>query len=281
MTPQVLTIRVSCKKQLLYNIAVAAMLLWSGTYLPLLSTRANAQTTAAALPSFEVASIKPNHSGSGNSGTNWQNASFTAENVTTMQLLASAFHVHDYQVVNAPKWVNDTKYDVAAKSDAAVQDISAKEQQKLFELRLQALLAERCKLRFHREIKTLPVYELITAKSGPRLHESAAEDSGTSSNDKQFKATAITMEQLAESLSGHFSRTVLDKTGLTGKYDFTLNYASDQDQAAPGYGQNAAQPDAGPSIFTAMQDQLGLKLVAAKGPVEVIVIDSIESPSPN
>lgn len=280
MTPQIPATRAHREKQPLRTVAV--ILLASSSYLPLHLPQANAQITAAPSPSFEVASIKPDHSGTGNMSMGWRNSTFTAENAAVMQLLEDAFHVHNYQVVNAPKWVIDTHYDVVAKADDTAQALSPEVQQKQIRLMLQALLSERCKLRFHRETKNLPVYELVPAKSGPKLHEaSAGENFGANSSDTQLKATAITMEQMAEQLSGQFNRTVLDKTGLTGKYDFTVNYAPDQDQAAPGYGQNAAQPDAGPSIFTAVQDQLGLKLVAAKGPVEVIIIDSIEPPSPN
>ena len=245
------------------------------------TTKTSAQTADAPLPSFEVASIRPAHSGSVGMSIGWQPGRFNAQNASVKTLVLSAFHIHDYQVLDAPGWVGNNRYDVDATFDET-QKLSPEKTQKQLGSMMQSMLVDRCKLKFHRTTKGLPIYELTPAKGGPKLQEAKPDEySGTSSSDTFLKVTATTMPQLAEQLSAHFNRTVVDKTGLTGKYDFTLHYAPDHDEPAPGYGPGAAQPDSGPSIFSAIQDQLGLKLVAGKGPVEMIVIDHIEPPSPN
>jgi uncharacterized protein (TIGR03435 family) len=162
-------------------------------------------------------------------------------------------------------------------------------------LRLLSLLTDRFKLKVHRITKELPVYELVVAKNDPKLQPTKeAHDSrnrGMHIRDGRMTATALSMESLAANLSGQTSRVVIDKTGLTGHYDFTLNWTPDQRRSDPlASGESSPGPRGnsvddgganGPSIFTALQEQLGLKLVPQKGPVEILVIDHIEKPSPN
>ena len=211
----------------------------------------------------------------------WRTARFNAENASIKMLVLNAFRIHGYQLVGAPGWADNDKYDVNATMDETSK-LPAEQQGKQISLMVQSLLIERCKFKFHRTTKDLSTYDLVLAKSGPRLQDAKPDERFSSmGSDTQLKVTGATMAQLAQQLSAQLNRTVLDKTGLAGRYDFTLHYAPDHDEPAPGYGQGAAQPDAGPSIFSAIQDQIGLKLVAAKGPVEMIVIDHIEPPSPN
>lgn len=137
-------------------------------------------------------------------------------------------------------------------------------------LMLQTLLADRFRLVLHRETKQLPVYELIVAKGGPKLKESA-EDASTflHTDAKSITAAKVAMPMFVKLLSQQMGRSVLDKTGLSENYDFKLEWTPDE-----------ANGD-GPSIFTAIQEQLGLKLEPSKGPVEVLVIDHAEKPSEN
>ncbi len=265
-------------------VATAMVVIAVPVALGLLSARrVSAQAASAPLPSFEVASIRPAHSGQNGMSIGWQPSRFNAQHTPLKNLVEDAFGVHDYQVLGAPGWLDRDRYDVDAKIDEPQHFPADPEREgRKVSLMVQSMLIDRCKLKFHRTTKELPIYQLVLAKGGPRLQEAKSnKEFSTSNSDTQLKVTGATMPQLAEQLSAQLNRTVLDKTGLAGKYDFTLNYAPDHDQPAPGYGQGAAQPDAGPSIFSAIQDQIGLKLVAGKGPVEMIVIDHIEPPSPN
>ncbi len=273
------------RKLMLFTICVstAAVPIVSGL---VASTKADAQSASAEdgpLPSFEVASIKPDHSGNTNMSIGWQPSRFNAQHTAMKSLVWDAFRVHDYQVLGAPGWLDHDRYDVDAKIDEPQQVPSDPEKEsRKVSLMVQSMLIDRCKLKFHRTTKELSIYQLVVAKGGFKLQEAKPDEQfSTMNNDTQLTVKATTMPQLAEQLSAQLNRSVLDKTGLSGKYDFTLHYAPDHDEPAPGYGQGAAQPDTGPSIFSAIQDQLGLKLVAGKGPVEMIVIDHIEPPSPN
>jgi uncharacterized protein (TIGR03435 family) len=134
------------------------------------------------------------------------------------------------------------------------------------------------------EAKQLPVYNLVLAKGGSKLTPASADskDIGSLGSDRRNGAnriygTGISLQFIAAILSGKVGRIVIDKTGLTGIYDFTVTYAGDSDAASS---VSASEPS-GPSIFTAVEEQLGLKLEPAKGPVPVLVIDAIDSPSEN
>lgn len=158
------------------------------------------------------------------------------------------------------------RYDVIAKAPP-----DASQEQRI--LMLQALLAERFKLVVHRETKELPIYTLVTGNDGLRFR--AVEDDGSaaetgSGGGHQIKAHHISMKLLAATLQGWIGDTVVDATGLTGLFDLNLDFSVDESASAEG-----------PTIFEAVQRQLGLKLEARKGPVEVVVIDHVEKPSAN
>jgi uncharacterized protein (TIGR03435 family) len=147
------------------------------------------------------------------------------------------------------------------------------ERWKQSQLMLQALLADRFALKAHHETKDLPIYELTVAKGGAKMKKTAADGYGGNAKYASGKVTAheISVESLAANLSFTLGRKIVNKTGLDGGYDFTLDYAPD--------GADASDPR--PSIFTALEEQLGLKLLPAKGPVDVIVVDHIERPTAN
>jgi uncharacterized protein (TIGR03435 family) len=135
---------------------------------------------------------------------------------------------------------------------------------------LQALLADRFKMKVHDETRSLPVYALTIAKDGPRLPRASTPDGGTSSGPRIIAAKGATIDVLARMLADVLTKPVLNRTGLTGIFNVKLDFAPLQGPS-----------DAGPSLFTAIQEQLGLKLEATKGPVQVLVIDSAEKPDAN
>jgi uncharacterized protein (TIGR03435 family) len=272
-------------------------------------------TTAGPLPSFEVASIKPNHSGEDKMGFRIQPGRYTASGVPTKELIGFAYDVKDFQISGGPSWINSDRYDIDAKMEdsdvAAAKQLSPDEREEQLRLRVQSLLRDRFNLKLSHETKELPVYALLVAKNGPKLQEAKPGDAypnGIKGPDGRPMAIAdrgaglmmfrggqltgqeIPISGLARMLSHQLGREVIDKTGLTGKYSFTLKWTPDPGQSGmpmgPGGGppptDNAPAPDAsGPSLFTAIQEQLGLKLESTKGPVEILVIDHIEKPSEN
>jgi uncharacterized protein (TIGR03435 family) len=216
-------------------------------------------------------------------------------------LLQTAFNVRDFQVIGGPNWLGSTQYDIAAKitgppidsgvpekSVAELTDQERRAKGQRLRAVLQSLLADRFQLKQHGETKQLPVYLLGVAKSGPRLKVSpnSSDVSGGLKLGRGFLAGNQTdVSFLAQTLSQIVGRPILDRTGLHGKYDFELKWTPDQSSANDAVGGAAppladADPDR-PNIFTALQEQLGLKLDSSKAPVTVIVVDHIEVPSAN
>jgi bla regulator protein blaR1 len=262
---------------------------------------------------FDVASIKPDHGGTGLFRINAEPGRFVADNATVKFLLQYAYHVKESQISGAPGWTDAEHFDIEAKSDdssgAAQPRLDRDAEGQQLRQMLQALLADRFKLTLHHETKELPIYELVVAKNGSKLHESPAapDDSAPPSplmpNGPQPRHSIRMMgrgdlslnseglDMFAELLSRQpeVGRVVVNKTGLKGNYDFTLKWTPDPGQGqmlgGPGGGPSreaAPPPDAnGPTIFTALQEQLGLKLESQKGPVDTLVIDHIERPSEN
>ncbi len=230
-------------------------------------------------PAFEVASIKPaNYQGGPlrvSARVNADGINFS--NVTPRLCIQRAYGVKPHQV-SGPEWINTERYTILAKAAGAVP-----EDQLL--LMLQTLLAERFKLAIHRVKKEMPVYALVVAKNGPKLKEAAGE--GASQIDSDGQETVferVSMQQLAATVARSVDRPVTDRTGLTGAYSFRLAWTTDgpsTPNAADTGTLNASDPGDAPSIFTALQDRLGLKLKPTKAPVEVLVIDRIDRPSGN
>jgi uncharacterized protein (TIGR03435 family) len=155
------------------------------------------------------------------------------------------------------------------------------------DLMLQDLLADRFHLKLTREAKEMPIFALVLAKSGAKLKESTVGEDGRrmQTGRGRIEVQGIDMASLANMLSQQLGRTVVDKTGLTGNYDFKLEWTPDLGQPQGPKeigGAETAPPDSlGPTIFTALQEQLGLKLESTKGPVEILVIERVEKPSEN
>jgi uncharacterized protein (TIGR03435 family) len=221
--------------------------------------------------------------------------------VKTKFLIQTAFGVRDFQIAGGPIWIGSTQYDIAAKTESSPNESGVSEkrineltdeerQSKGDRLRamLQSLLAERFQMRVRHEMKQLPVYLLVVANGGPKLKIStkSSDDSGGLRPGPGFLAgNRIGVPFLSQTLSQIVGRPILDRTGLSGKYDFELKWTPDQSSANGPLGGSAppltaTDPDRA-NIFTALQEQLGLKLNSAKGPVEVIVLEDIEKPSAN
>jgi len=219
---------------------------------------------------FEVASIKPAPPGAGNTTMKFEpGGRFRATGAPLNALIQLAYGVKDFQVSGRPTWADSESYesyDVVAQPAAGVT--LNRDQLKVA---IQALLADRFKLKFHRETKDLPIYSLVVGKNGPKLTKNIdAPGPGATIGSGQLKGSKISMSILADLLAQLLDRTVRDDTGISGDFDVKLNWDPGQ----------TANMD-GPSIFTALQEQLGLKLNAQKGPVEILIIDSAERPSGN
>lgn len=206
-------------------------------------------------------------------------------NVTLKALIFAAYSIQtDTQISGLPGWAATTPFDVEAKMDADAAASLAKlpldEQQTQRWLMLQALLADRFGLKVHHETRELRVYKLVVAKGGSKMHEiRASQKAGVSMGRGRFRGRGITIGSLVVYLSGTLGQPVLDKTGLNGHYDAKLQWTPDD---AGGLSQaSGGSSDTGPSLFSALQEQLGLKLESAKEPMDTIVVDHLERPSEN
>jgi uncharacterized protein (TIGR03435 family) len=265
----------------------------------------------AATPTFEVASVKPNRSGDGRIMLGLQpGGRFTATNVTLGVLIRNAYRVQDFQIVGGPGWLSSDRFDIVAKAEGDPP-------QDEIQLMMRALLADRFKLAVHNEERELPIYALALArpdgKPGPKLRPSTTDcealrargrgaapppgpppgppsgppggpmNCGMRMAPGNFVAGGMPLAQLATTLSQIVGRVVQDRTGLSGQFDFELSFTPEQMPQGPPPGANGPplppiDPN-GPSLFTALQEQLGLKLESTKGSVDVLVIDRVEPPT--
>lgn len=237
---------------------------------------------------FEVVSIKPAAPGARNSGYRGAPAGvLNATNVSLKMLISYAYDVRDYQVSGGPGWLDTEKYEVLAKSDsAAPEPASPSERVALMRARVQAMLADRFHLTLHRTTKELPIFRLVVGKNGPKgLGEPKSTSSDMVDNGHHLVCHKTSLDSFAKIfLQGELGRPVVNQTGLAGEFDFTMDWVPDEGQnRRPGEEPATVSTSAadGPSFFTALQEQLGLKLEPAKGPVEVLVIDHAERASGN
>ena len=261
----------------------------------------------AAKPSFEVASVKANKTGEqGMSMATQPGGRFIATNVPLGMLIRNAFELQESQLAGLPDWATSERFDITAKAE---QDVAPTNQKPSpHQLMLQSLLEERFHFKAHTETRDLPGYALVVArpdgKLGPQMKQSdvdcaalaAARRAGGPASRGGGSAPAppsppapgerrpcsmrmgrgtltagsMTLANLAGTLSSAVQRMVVDRTGLTGGFDFDLTYSMEQSADA-----------SGPSIFTAVQEQLGLKLDSVRIPIDVLVVDSIERPTPD
>jgi uncharacterized protein (TIGR03435 family) len=278
------------------------------------STQAPVPTAVGPEFKYEIVSVKPsNPENRGKPGTGTQNTpdGFVAKNTALVILIDYAFGIlNAEQLASAPSWASAEQFDVDAKMDASVADAFQKltpdERKAARQQMLQSLLADRFKLQVHREMRTLSVYYLVIAKGGLKMKEAKPDDTfpdGVKRPDGSpargvmrmtadasgvaMTAQAVPMISIVQYLSQEVRRIVVDKTGLTTTFDFKMQYMPDTFHAPAGgeaagtSSQMMAGDPAGTSIFTTVQEQLGLKLESVKAPIEVVAVDHVERPSGN
>ncbi len=220
---------------------------------------------------FEVASIRRNPSGGQNTQINSSNGKFTVTNGSLKTLIRNAYDIQSFQFAGGPSWLDTEMFDIVATTGSP--DKIPPDQLKIL---IRNLLADRFQLKLHWETRQTNVYALVVARNGPKLTEDsdAAKASGINTSKGSHQGRMIGTKEplsiLASNVGNQLGRIVLDKTGLEGKYDWTLIWDPDP-----------APDSTNPSIFTALQEQLGLTLDPQKGPMETLVIDSVEQPSEN
>lgn len=268
---------------------------------------------AGARPTFEVASVKPNRSGDGRVGIGMQpGGRFTATNVPLRTLIRLAYQLQDFQIVGAPGWIATDRFDINAKAEGDVPPAPLGGPPGPMQFMMQSLLAERFNLKVHTERRDMPIYALALARNdralGPQLRPAAVDcaammaarrgggppppplqpgerpQCGMRIGPGQMAGGGFPLSQLANTLSSFVQRVVVDRTELTGTFDLDFTWTPDQlPQGPPPPGAPPLPPidPNGPSIFTALQEQLGLKLESTRGPVEVLVVDSVSQPTPD
>lgn len=211
---------------------------------------------------------------------------FNAENISLVMLIQWAFEMPETRILGAPAWAKSTFFNIDAAADPSVDrqlhNLTSDQGRREKEQMVRMLLADRFKLVTHSETRELPIYALVVAKGGAKLGPAQASGSSVSTSNGRIEVQmSNSVAVLAEELSRVVGRDVVDETGINGRYDLKLAWTPD-DRASPMSNESAAlAADSGPSIFTALEEQLGLKLVPQKGPVQVLVVDHVQMPSAN
>ena len=239
---------------------------------------------ADANPVFEVATIKPSKPGAVGNGILVRGRQFSTINTSVADLITFAYGVHSRQIVGGPAWLETEKYDLMAKPDGEGQP-----NDRQWKAMVAKLLVDRFQLKFHQEQKELSVYAIVPGKTGPKLTPSGGDPNGLPG--LFFRKLGVltcrnaNMADFAHTMQAQvLDRPVVDQTKIAGRFDFELKWTPDETQFA-GFGARAAQAtddaNAPPDLYTAIQEQLGLRLVAEKAPVDVMVIDRAEKASAN
>jgi uncharacterized protein (TIGR03435 family) len=224
---------------------------------------------------FEAASLKPSKAGSGRGSMRMDSTRLTYTNVSVRECIASAWNVKDYQI-DGPDWLRTDRYDLAATAGAPVEEDALKSM-------LQTLLLERFHMKVHLEKRDLPVYAMVVSKNGAKLKDAAAPGRpAIRMNGGGVVFTSVTIADLIDLMSrahlAELDRPVVDDTGLTGRYDVTINLFGTQEEMKSALSKG----DFGSSIFTLIQEQLGLRLEPKKLPLQMVVVDQAErTPSQN
>ena len=239
---------------------------------------------ADANPNFEVATIKPSKPDEQGKAFLWRGGQLITINTTVNDLIKFAYGVQEKQIIAGPDWLSSQKFDIAGKAD--VPGTPNSDQLKGM---MQKLLADRFQLKFHRDKKEMSAYVLTVAKSGNKMKQDTGNPKGLPALFfRQLGVLTVQNATMADFTglmeSAVLDRPVVDQTGLQGRWDFILKWTPDESQFS-GMGIKVPPPtdaaDAPPPLFTAIQEQIGLKLEAEKAPVEVLVLDHVEQPSAN
>jgi uncharacterized protein (TIGR03435 family) len=271
------------------------------------------QGPAGPKPSFEVATVKPSASGDNRVAILSQpGGRMVTTNVTFKMLMAFAYRVRDFQISGGPNWITTDRWNIEARAEeGGIPPSTGPPDPNVTPpllLMMQSLIEERFQLKMHRETRELPVYELVVAKGGSKMKLSEDQSpirppergapppplpqrggpmprGAMRMGRGDLEANGLPLANFIQALSQQLGRPVIDKTELKGLYDIKLQWTPElgQGPVAPG-GPEPPPPPAefsGPSIFTAVQEQLGLRLESTKGPVEVLIIDSVQKPTEN
>jgi uncharacterized protein (TIGR03435 family) len=227
-------------------------------------------------PDWEVATVRPSDPDDQNAGFHLHGRQIFIERMTVESMLLVSYGVHKKQIAGAPDWIETERWDVKG-----VPDVPGQPSVEQFRGLVRKILAERFGLKYHMEQRELSVYALTVAKAGPKLAASAGDPNGLmNENDRdnggqrQMQMTNATMEEFALVMKFFLDRPMVDQTGLTGHYDFQLKWTFDETKAT-------TDGSAAPSLFTAIQEQMGLKLEPVKAATDVLVVDHVEQPSAN
>ncbi len=242
-------------------------------------------------PTFEVASIRESKQDNGGRVQVLPNG-YSIKRMSLKNMIGGAYNVRENLITGAPAWTETTYYDLEAREDATeaarVKGLPNKEMWEEIQKMMQALLADRFHLKANRVEKQLPIYELVIARNGLKMKPA---DAGNTYADGlkgekgpfgpgvlmfgpgEITGQAVAMSTFAENLAGQVDRRIDDKTGLHGNYDVALHWSRDESAAA--------SDSPYPNFFTALQEQLGLKLETAKGPTQTLVVEHVERPSEN
>jgi uncharacterized protein (TIGR03435 family) len=243
-------------------------------------------SVADVAPEFDVATVKQSNPATPGRQFMAKGHEFITINTTLADLITFAYGLNGKQIAGGPAWLASQRYDIDGKSEGRGQPTDGQ-----WKLMIQRLLADRFKLSHHRESRELAVYVLTVGKDGPKLKTSEADPSALPGigfrGFGNMPVSHATMTDFAAMMQGSvLDRPMIDRTGLKGRYDFVLRWTPDDSQfigmRPPGAALSGTdRPDAPPSLFTAVQEQLGLKLESTKAPVDVLVIDHVEMPSAN
>jgi uncharacterized protein (TIGR03435 family) len=234
---------------------------------------------------FDLVSIKPSAPDERNRFLfqNLPGGTVRIAGVPLRMIMMQAFDVKAFQITGGPDWVRMDRWDIQAKAEGVAGRLPRAEENPM----LQALMRDRFQLQVHRATKEMPIYALVVEKNGSKLVPSTSSQRHSQGGLGSIAVQKGGMNDLASWLSGGLGRVVIDKTGLSGEYDYKLEWTPEPGEGGPesiGLPPDGPRPHVdgtGPSIFTAVQEQLGLRLVSQKGPVEMVVIDRVEKPTAN
>jgi uncharacterized protein (TIGR03435 family) len=222
---------------------------------------------AVAQPAFEVASIKPSAANDNHSGSHSNNGRITLDNLSVKQIILNAYGIQNHQF-SGPDWLEGDRYNINAKADEKVE-------YKQLMAMLQTLLAERFKLKVHHESKMVSGYALVVAKSGLKVKPVEGEGSSMNTNNTKLTATHVNPERVARYVAGLLGQPVVDQTEVKDSFTFVLEYADPR----PGREEKSETGATLPTIFTALNETLGLKLEPRKVPIDFVVVDHVEKPT--
>jgi uncharacterized protein (TIGR03435 family) len=246
------------------------------------ATAAQEKTTAdvkpmakSADPSFEVAAIKPSDPNDSNDGFHLNGRRVSVENQTVTSLICFAYAINESQVVDAPKWFGEQHWNIDG-----VPDVEGEPNVNQYQRMVQKLLTTRFGVKMHHDQRKLSRYSLAVAKGGPKLEKSKSDpDAGMDENgwgngsQRYMEFTNSNMSDLTLCLQEAAGKPIVNETNLSGRYDFVLHWTPNE--------ARATEPNAAPGLFTAIQEELGLKLEATRGPTDVLVIDAATQPTQN